>query len=426
GCDASILFDETHTLFNEKTALPNLGSTRGYGIVEDAKREVEKTCPGVVSCADILAVAARDASTLVSIPSLKLNYYYFYTIKKDVSSNTNQHYVNNNHVGGPSWTVKFRRRDSTTASHTLAETDLPSPFDPLDRLISGFAKKGLSTRDMVPLSGSHSIGQAQCFLFRDRIYSNGTDIDAGFASTRRRRCPQEDQNGNLDPLDVVTPNQLDNNYFKNLRQKKDRLQSDQVILSGGSTDDIVLEYSNSTHIFASDFAAAMVHSWIVKLGRRDSTTANHTLTEPDLLGPFDPLDRLISGFAKKGLSTRNMVVLSGSHSISQAQCFLFHDRIYSNGTDIDVGFASTRRRRCPQEDQNGNLAPLDLVTPNQLDNNYFKNLRQKKGLLQSDQVLLGSGSTNDIVLEYNNSPRTFASDFAAAMVRMGDISPLTG
>ncbi|XP_049357085.1 lignin-forming anionic peroxidase-like [Solanum verrucosum] len=225
GCDASILFDETHTLFNEKTALPNLGSTRGYGIVEDAKREVEKTCPGVVSCADILAVAARDASTL---------------------------------VGGPSWTVKFRRRDSTTASHTLAETDLPSPFDPLDRLISGFAKKGLSTRDMVPLSGSHSIGQAQCFLFRDRIYSNGTDIDAGFASTRRRRCPQEDQNGNLDPLDVVTPNQLDNNYFKNLRQKKDRLQSDQVILSGGSTDDIVLEYSNSTHIFASDFAAAMV------------------------------------------------------------------------------------------------------------------------------------------------------------------------
>ncbi|KAK6776002.1 hypothetical protein RDI58_027003 [Solanum bulbocastanum] len=186
GCDASIL-DETPTLVSEKTALSNLGSARGYGITEDAKREVEKTCPGVVSCADILAVAARDASTL---------------------------------VGGPSWTVKLGRRDSTTASHTLAETDLPGPFDPLDRFISGFAKKGLSTRDMVALSGSHSIGQAQCFLFHDRIYSNGTDIDAEFASTRRHRCPQEDQNGNLAPLDLVTPNQLDNNYFKNLRQKK--------------------------------------------------------------------------------------------------------------------------------------------------------------------------------------------------------------
>ncbi|PHT54213.1 Lignin-forming anionic peroxidase [Capsicum baccatum] len=225
GCDGSILLDETPTIVSEKTALPNLGSARGYGIIEDAKRELEKTCPGVVSCADILAVAARDASTL---------------------------------VGGPSWTVKLGRRDSTTASHTLAETDLPGPFDPLDRIISGFANKGLSTRDMVALSGAHSIGQAQCFLFRDRIYSNGTDIDAGFASTRRRQCPQEDQNGNLAPLDLITPNQLDNNYFKNLIQRKGLLQSDQVLLSGGSTDSIVTEYSNNPSTFASDFAAAMI------------------------------------------------------------------------------------------------------------------------------------------------------------------------
>ncbi|KAM3338902.1 hypothetical protein P3S68_030988 [Capsicum galapagoense] len=121
-----------------------------------------------------------------------------------------------------------------------------------------------------------------------------------------------------------------------------------------------------------------------------------------------------------------MVALSGAHSIGQAQCFLFRDRIYSNGTDIDAGFASTRRRQCPQEDQNGNLAPLDLVTPNQLDNNYFKNLIQRKGLLQSDQVLLSGGSTDSIVTEYSNNPSTFASDFAAAMIRMGDISLLTG
>ncbi|KAH0747686.1 hypothetical protein KY285_009343 [Solanum tuberosum] len=225
GCDASLLLDETPTIVSEKTALPNLGSVRGFGIIEDAKREVEKTCPGVVSCADILAVAARDASSL---------------------------------VGGPSWTVKLGRRDSTTASHTLAETDLPGPFDPLSRLISGFANKGLNTRDMVALSGAHSIGQAQCFLFRDRIYSNGTDIDAGFASTRRRQCPQEDQNGNLAPLDLVTPNQLDNNYYKNLIQRKGLLQSDQVLLSGGSTDSIVTEYSNNPRTFASDFAAAMI------------------------------------------------------------------------------------------------------------------------------------------------------------------------
>ncbi|XP_019189200.1 PREDICTED: lignin-forming anionic peroxidase-like [Ipomoea nil] len=63
-----------------------------------------------------------------------------------------------------------------------------------------FATKGLNTRDMVALSGAHTLGQAQCFLFRDRIYGNRTDIDAGFASTRRRKCPKDTGNGNWHPL----------------------------------------------------------------------------------------------------------------------------------------------------------------------------------------------------------------------------------
>ena len=118
---------------------------------------------------------------------------------------------------------------------------------------------------------------------------------------------------------------------------------------------------------------------------------------------------------------------TGSHTIGQGRCVTFRDRIY-NGTDIDAGFASTRRRRCPADNGNGdaNLAPLELVTPNSFDNNYFKNLIQRKGLLQSDQVLFSGGSTDTIVNEYSKSPKTFRSDFASAMVKMGDIEPLTG
>lgn len=71
------------------------------------------------------------------------------------------------------------------------------------------------------------------------------------------------------------------------------------------------------------------------------------------------------------------------------------------------------------------MAPLDLVTPNSFDNNYFKNLMQKKGLLASDQALFSGGSTDGIVSEYSRNPTTFKADFAAAMVRMGDIEPLT-
>jgi peroxidase len=56
-------------------------------------------------------------------------------------------------VGGPSWAVKLGRRDSTTASPTLAITELPAFSDDLGRLISRFQQKGLTARDMVALSG---------------------------------------------------------------------------------------------------------------------------------------------------------------------------------------------------------------------------------------------------------------------------------
>jgi len=72
------------------------------------------------------------------------------------------------------------------------------------------------------------------------------------------------------------------------------------------------------------------------------------------------------------------------------------------------------------------LAPLDLQTPTSFDNNYFKNLVQNKGLLHSDQQLFNGGSTNSIVSGYSTNPSSFSSDFATAMIKMGDISPLTG
>lgn len=75
------------------------------------------------------------------------------------------------------------------------------------------------------------------------------------------------------------------------------------------------------------------------------------------------------------------------------------------------------------------MASLDLVTPNSFDNNYFRSLMQRRGLLQSDQVLFNGGSTDNIVAEYSNGSsgnRLFLSDFAASMIKMGDIEPLTG
>ncbi|KAK1322231.1 Peroxidase 4 [Acorus calamus] len=226
GCDGSILLDDTANFTGEKNAAPNKNSARGFGVIDNIKSQVEKVCPGVVSCADILAITARDSTVA---------------------------------LGGPSWAVKVGRRDARTASLSGANNNIPPPTFSLSSLISSFQAQGLSARDMVTLSGAHTFGQAQCTNFRARIY-NETNIEASFATTRRASCPSTQGSGdsNLAPLDLQTPTAFDNRYYANLVSLKGLLHSDQQLFSNGSTDAQVRSYASSAGSFASDFAAAMI------------------------------------------------------------------------------------------------------------------------------------------------------------------------
>ncbi|KAK4731282.1 hypothetical protein R3W88_024270 [Solanum pinnatisectum] len=224
GCDASVLLDDTSNFTGEKTAGPNSGSIRGFDVIDTIKTQVESSCAGIVSCADILAVAARDS-----------------VVK----------------LGGPSWTVLLGRRDSTTASLSAANSNLPGPTSSLSALISSFSNKGLTAREMVALSGSHTIGQARCTTFRTRLY-NEANINASFATTVKANCPQSGGDNNLSPLDITSPTSFDNAYYKNLQIQKGLLHSDQVLFNGGSTDSIVNTYSSNSATFSTDFANAMV------------------------------------------------------------------------------------------------------------------------------------------------------------------------
>ncbi|XP_057971129.1 peroxidase RIP1-like [Malania oleifera] len=224
GCDGSILLDPSPTIDSEKNARPNANSARGFEVIDRIKAEVDKACGRpVVSCADILAVAARDSVVA---------------------------------LGGPTWNVQLGRRDSTTASRTAANNDIPSPFMDLPALINNFRKQGLDNKDLVALSGGHTIGFAQCQFFKNRINKD-------FARARQSTCPRSGGDTNLAPLDP-TPAGFDTAYFSNLVGQKGLLHSDQAIFSGGATDELVRTYSKNGWAFSADFARSMVKMGNIK------------------------------------------------------------------------------------------------------------------------------------------------------------------
>ncbi|PON74603.1 Peroxidase [Parasponia andersonii] len=235
GCDGSVLLDDTVTLKGEKKAPSNRHSLKGFDIIDGIKNMVESECPGVVSCADILTIAARDAVIL---------------------------------VGGPYWDVPVGRKDSVTAGYALAETNIPTANEGLVPIIAKFLYQGLSVTDMVALAGAHSIGVARCENFRDRIYgdfratSGLNPISASYLSSLRSICPPiHGGENNITAMDNVTPNLFDNSFYHTLLKGEGLLNSDQEMYSsvlGIQTRELVKKYAADSLAFFQQFSDSMV------------------------------------------------------------------------------------------------------------------------------------------------------------------------
>ncbi|GAV80214.1 peroxidase domain-containing protein [Cephalotus follicularis] len=234
GCDGSVLLDDTITLQGEKKASVNKNSLKGFKIIDRIKNKLESDCPGIVSCADILTVAARDATIL---------------------------------VGGPYWDVPLGRMDSITAGYALADTNIPVADEGLLSIISKFLYQGLSVTDMVALSGAHTIGMARCVNFRSRIFgdfeqtSGSTPNSETYLGDLKSVCPAVGGDNNIAAMDYVTPNLFDNSYFHLLLEGEGLLNSDQELYSsifGIQTKDLVQNYAADSLAFFEQFAVSMV------------------------------------------------------------------------------------------------------------------------------------------------------------------------
>ncbi|KAI3920297.1 hypothetical protein MKW92_044549 [Papaver armeniacum] len=233
GCDGSILLDSTPGSTSEKEAIPNQ-TIRGYEVIDEAKAMVESQCPSTVSCADILAFAARDSATLASKKIL--------------------------------YQVAAGRRDGRISLENEVAINLPSQFFNATQLISNFESKNLTAEDLVILTGAHSIGVAHCKSFINRLYNfsaaSGTDptLDPVYAAILKRKCPSNTTNSSstVVALDSLTPTILDNMFYVGLTKNLGLLSSDQALLTEEFLRNMVEMNANSEKLFESKFGEAMV------------------------------------------------------------------------------------------------------------------------------------------------------------------------
>ncbi|XP_007017880.2 PREDICTED: peroxidase 64 [Theobroma cacao] len=229
GCDASVLLNSKGNNKAEKDGPPNI-SVHAFYVIDNAKKELESSCPGVVSCADILALAARDAVAL---------------------------------SGGPTWEVPKGRKDGRISLATETR-QLPASTFNISQLQQNFAQRGLSIEDLVALSGGHTLGFSHCSSFQNRIRSFNATLDVdptmkpSFAAKLRSVCPAHNKVQNAgSPLDSSTF-VFDNAYYKLILQGKSIFSSDQALLTTPKTEALVSKFANSQKAFEKAFVNSMI------------------------------------------------------------------------------------------------------------------------------------------------------------------------
>ncbi|XP_024531674.1 peroxidase 29-like, partial [Selaginella moellendorffii] len=228
GCDASILLDSKGSIKSERDSDKNFGIRR-LDFIDRIKSMLEAACPGVVSCADIIVLVARESIVF---------------------------------TGGPTIPVLTGRRDGTAASNAAADRLLPPATVSVDNFISLFASKGLSLDESVAIIGAHTIGVGHCVNIVNRLYPNqDSKIGLLFASRLRVQCPTANPRM-LNNITVINNDMtnlvFDNQYFRDLMNGQGLFTIDSELALDSRTSPVVARFSTNQQLFLDTFSSAFV------------------------------------------------------------------------------------------------------------------------------------------------------------------------
>ncbi|KAB2040394.1 hypothetical protein ES319_D02G079800v1 [Gossypium barbadense] len=239
GCDGSVLLDGSASGPGEQQAPPNLSlRAKAFEIINDLRNRVEKACGRVVSCSDIVALAARDSVYL---------------------------------SGGPDYGIPLGRRDGLTfATVNATLQNLPPPFANATTILSMLATKNFDPTDVVALSGGHTVGISHCTSFTTRLYpTQDPTMDKTFANNLKVICPTVNST-NTTVMDIRSPNKFDNKYYVDLMNRQGLFTSDQDLYTDSRTRGIVTSFAINETLFFEKFVVSMI-----KMGQLSVLTGNN-------------------------------------------------------------------------------------------------------------------------------------------------------
>ncbi|CAI5508494.1 unnamed protein product, partial [Closterium sp. Naga37s-1] len=221
GCDASVLLDSTEDNKAEKDADPN-ATLGAFDVVDDIKDHLESECPGVVSCADILALAAREGIHL---------------------------------AGGPFTEVPLGRRDGLTSFALAAETFLPGSTLNVSGLVHNFNTVGLDMTDVVTLSGAHTIGEGRCVSLKNRLEQDDPTMDPEFAAYVKQKCGTS----NIDPKAMISNDYASPNKFDN----QGLFTTDQSLIYDDKTERAVKAFAHAKSTWFDAFPKSLMKMGVI-------------------------------------------------------------------------------------------------------------------------------------------------------------------